>query len=567
MSQCAIYARYSSDKQSPLSIEDQVRKCREYAQRQGWQVLPNHIYSDEAVSGATDDRAGLKRLLAAATAPGRRFDVVLVDDTSRLSRKLADSLRIKEQLDFAGVRLVFVSQGIDSATEQAEVLLATHGIVDSLYIGELAKKVYRGVEGRALRGLHTGGRCFGYRNVPIEDPALKDTYGRPVIVGVRLVVDEAQAAIVRQIFTLYASGYSLKRIAKLLNAERVPSPQPQKGRISRSWCPSSLRTILHNQRYRGVVVWGKTRKLRSPSTGKRVYRRRAETEWVKVEAPEQRIVSEQLWQQAQGRIEQVKRLYGFDGPERKAGLLRSRAVGSQYLFSGLLKCGVCRANITIVAGRGRNHTSASYGCPMNALRGESVCSNSLRIRRDVLERELLAKLQEKVLREEVVEYTLERFEQELVKALDNLGGELEGMRRRKSELEEELCRLTAAVAELGHSPSLLEGIAERERELRGITDRLLESGPDSVRSRVKAIRSYVVSRLADLRGLLSADVTDVLALRAELSKHVQAITLHPDGRIYVASGTWDLLGAGRWERAGGQNRTAYAGLFRAALYR
>jgi site-specific DNA recombinase len=64
---CAVYARFSSEKQSPLSIEDQVRKCRDYAAQRGWSVLDPHIYSDEAISGATDDRFGLRRMLAAAT--------------------------------------------------------------------------------------------------------------------------------------------------------------------------------------------------------------------------------------------------------------------------------------------------------------------------------------------------------------------------------------------------------------------------------------------------------------------------------------------------------------------
>jgi DNA invertase Pin-like site-specific DNA recombinase len=177
---CAAYARYSIDKQNPLSISDQLRKCREFAASQGWDFLYAHTYVDEAVSGATDDRAGLAALLASAASPERPFDVVLVDDTSRLSRKLADSLRIFEQLKFASIRVIYVSQGIDTDSEQAELLLATHGIVDSLYIRELAKKVHHGVEGRALQGLHTGGRCFGYRSVPVEDSTRRDTYGRPL---------------------------------------------------------------------------------------------------------------------------------------------------------------------------------------------------------------------------------------------------------------------------------------------------------------------------------------------------------------------------------------------------
>ena len=50
---CAIYARYSSEKQSASSIEDQVRKCREYAAKNGWAVLDHNAYSDAAISGAS----------------------------------------------------------------------------------------------------------------------------------------------------------------------------------------------------------------------------------------------------------------------------------------------------------------------------------------------------------------------------------------------------------------------------------------------------------------------------------------------------------------------------------
>ena len=71
------------------------------------------------------------------------------------------------------------------------------------------------------------------------------------------------------------------------------------------------------------------------------------------------------------------------------------------------------------------------------------------------------------------------------------------------------------------------------------------------------------SRLTDLRGLLNRDAK---AARAEIARHVEKITLLPDGKVYIASGTWDLLGRGCYDGAGGQNRTGYARLFRAALY-
>jgi hypothetical protein len=67
-----------------------------------------------------------------------------------------------------GIRLIAVSQGIDSDNEQAQVLVTVHGMVDSLYVKELAKKTHRGLEGLVLRGQHAGGRCYGYDSAPVD---------------------------------------------------------------------------------------------------------------------------------------------------------------------------------------------------------------------------------------------------------------------------------------------------------------------------------------------------------------------------------------------------------------
>jgi site-specific DNA recombinase len=241
-------------------------------------VLDEHIYADEAISGATDDRTGLRGMLSAAKQKSRPIDVILCDDTSRLSRRLTDSLRIFEQMQALDIRIVFVAQGIDTTNEQAELLVATHGIVDSLYIKDLAKRTFRGVEHLALNGLHTGGRVFGYRRVPIQSITERDSYGRPKIEGVTLAVEPDQARTVHRIFERCAAGHSLKWIAIGLNDEGILSPQPQKGRIARSWCPSSVRYILHNERYRGVAFWGRTQKVRS-ETGRCIYRRKVESQW------------------------------------------------------------------------------------------------------------------------------------------------------------------------------------------------------------------------------------------------------------------------------------------------
>lgn len=154
---CAIYAR---DKQRPESIADQIYKCRRFAEQHGWVIAEEHIYFDEAVSGTSMEREGLKRLMIAATNPSPPFQCILIDDSSRLSRNLADTLNLYTELEFRGIRLVYVSQGLDSAGPDAELLLGVHGLIDSNYWRGLAQKTHRGLHGLARRGLFTGGALF-----------------------------------------------------------------------------------------------------------------------------------------------------------------------------------------------------------------------------------------------------------------------------------------------------------------------------------------------------------------------------------------------------------------------
>jgi site-specific DNA recombinase len=536
--QCAVYARYSSEKQNSLTIEQQVRKCREYAERHGFTVLDAQIYTDEAISGATDNRAGLQRLLAAATQKPRAFDVILVDDTSRLSRNMIDSLKIFEQLRFVNVRTIFVAQGIDTESEQAELLVTTHGIVDSLYLKDLKARTVRGVEQRAIEGLHTGGRVFGYRHVPIENSNKRDAHGRPVIEGVRLEVEPAQAATIKRIFERYAAGHSMKRIAIDMNNEGILSPQPQKGRVSQSWCQSSIHHILHNERYRGVVIWGKTYKLRSHETGKRIYRRKLQSEWRRTEIPAQRIISDKLWEAVQGRMRLVHDLYGTGA---KNGIRGGRAAGSPYLFTGLLKCSVCGGSVTIVSGQSRKREDSRYGCSMHAYRGPQICGNNLLVPRRSLEEQLLAGLQAKVLHPDVTEYTLRGFEEALAKAANSRRSGVSDLERRKATIEQQISNCTEAIADGQPSRFLIAKLCELERELETVAGTIVSSQPEAVRSCIRDTRRFVEVRQRDLRKLLNSEPR---IARAAIGKHVQKITLTPEGRAFIASGSWDLLGEG-----------------------
>ena len=94
---CAIYARYSSDLQRESSIEDQIRKCRALADLKGWRIEEAHVRKDHEISGAAlTGRTALASLLEDAKRSPRPFDRILIDDTSRLARNMADALKTVE---------------------------------------------------------------------------------------------------------------------------------------------------------------------------------------------------------------------------------------------------------------------------------------------------------------------------------------------------------------------------------------------------------------------------------------------------------------------------------------
>lgn len=278
---CAAYARYSDDRQSPASIQDQLRICREYARERGWEFLEEHVYVDRALSGAGTDRPAFMQLNTALSSSPPPFEVLLLDDTSRIGRNLSDTARFYENAKFRGFQVIAISQQIDSDCEQAETLMTVHGLVDSLYIKELGKKTHRGLVGKAIQGFHTGGRCFGYDNVKAGD-------------SVRLQINESEAAVVRRIFEMSADGSSLKSIARVLNGEQVPSPRPRSRKKYATWCPTAIREMLRREVYSGTIVWNRSRFVKEPGTNKRVKRLRPESEWQVVPKPELRIINEVL---------------------------------------------------------------------------------------------------------------------------------------------------------------------------------------------------------------------------------------------------------------------------------
>lgn len=238
----------------------------------------------------------------------------------------------------------------------------------------------------------------------------------------------------------------------------------------------------------------------------------------------------------------VEKLYDC-GPGRRPRL--GRTAGSQYLFSGLLECADCRGSITIVPGRWKLRDDSRYGCSMHAYRGDRVCTNNLLIARGVLETQLLAGLQAKILHPDVVEYTFASFEAELARSMNRQSGETATARRKLQELDAEIRNCTRAIASAGLSSFLRTRVAAEATDLetrhRDLSERLANSEPRVIKLRLRDARRFVESRLVNLQSMFSREPR---LARAAIAQHVQRITLKPCGRRYIASGVWDWLGGG-----------------------
>jgi DNA invertase Pin-like site-specific DNA recombinase len=545
---CAIYARFSSDLQRLTSIEDQLRRCREYAIQQGWSVVEEFVRCDEAKSAATlAGREALQSLLAASKPSPAPFDCLLVDDTSRLARYLPDVLSMNDRLQYNGVFIYAVAQRLDCREKTSRPLLTLHGMMDEQFLVSLGEKVHRGQEGRALKGFQPGGRCYGYRNVPIEDPTRSGKYGRFAISGVQLEINEDEAAVVQRIFEMYADGTSQAAIAKTLNAEGVLAPNPPRTRPVRAWCISSIFEMLRNERYRGIFVWNRTKKERNPETGRKTSRPRPESDWKRIDVPDWRIVSEELWNRVQGRKRFVNERFsgshlgGFNRSERSR----------RYIFSGFLVCGVCGSKMVIASGSGKRGY-VKYGCPSHRYRG--TCSNGLMIRQDRLEAQLIAGLTERISKPAIVEYALRRFHEQLQKRLRELQEQtlraadavsvLQGRRR---ELKAQANNIGEAIAKMGHSVTLLQQLAMIESEIERIDEQLaVANQPLDLAFSLESVRDFVSEKAFDLRTAFDFEPSKA---RQILANHLERLVLTPrdasDGPVYEVSGDIDLFGEDR----------------------
>jgi hypothetical protein len=292
--------------------------------------------------------------------------------------------------------------------------------------------------------------------------------------------------------------------------------------------------MLRRELYKGVDLWNRSKFVKVPGTNKRRSRPRPASEWKRRLMPELAIVSPELWDAVQNRFLLVGAVSQI---AVRKGLL-SRALTCPYLFSNLLKCGLCGSNLIIASGGGKK---PKYVCSGYLNRG--ICSNNLYIRQDELEERLLSRLRSELLEPDSINRAIEQFGRQLRSSLAGLSDDITEMRSRKEKLEHEIRNFALAIAESGHSRYILEEIADREKEISAITDRLLSAAPDSIQTKIEEMAAFVSDGIERLSEAFNEN--SPLA-KQELHSHLSAIRMFPtedgEGWYYIAEGTWDLLG-------------------------
>ena len=288
------YARVSSESDEQLnSLGNQITYYEDFIKRNlAWTFVPGYI--DEGLSGiSTKKRENFNRMVDEAAED--KFDLIITKEISRFARNTLDSIQYTRQLLNSGVGVFFQNDNINTFDEDSELRLSIMSSIAQDELRKLSSRVKFGHQQAIKQNVVLGNsRIFGYQK---EDK--------------RLVIDEEQAEMVRELFELYATDeYSMKQIETLfwekgyrnLNGNKIAH--------------STMSNMISNPKYKGYYVGNKV-KVVDMFTKKQKFLPPEEWVMFKDETGEivPAIVSEELWEAAntvlRRRSEDVKNRQGI----------------------------------------------------------------------------------------------------------------------------------------------------------------------------------------------------------------------------------------------------------------
>lgn len=333
----AIYNRLSEEDRDKLSKEDESRSIQNqksmlitYAMNQGWDIF--NIYSDDDYRGSDRNRPAFNQLLR--DAEDGKFNIVLCKSQARFTRELEMVEKIIHgQFVELGIRFIGVADNADTANRGNKKSRQINGLVNEWYLEDLSDNIKTVLTDHRKKGMHIGAFApYGYQ----KDPDQKG----------HLIIDPEAAAVVREVFQLYANGMGRTAIARSLNDRGIPNPTEYKRRkglkYKRSekqygslWKYFSITDMLSNEVYIGNMVQGKyeNRSYKSKHS-KPVPKER----WIRVEGTHEAIIDVELWEKVQQKMQ-----------ERT----KPMCTGEIGIFAGKTRCMYC--GYTLSSGKNRSY--------------------------------------------------------------------------------------------------------------------------------------------------------------------------------------------------------------------
>jgi DNA invertase Pin-like site-specific DNA recombinase len=434
MTTAAIYARKSTQQEGVAdeakSVTRQTELARAFAEQKGWTVDDAHVYIDDGVSGAMFDEArpALAALLVAVA--HREFSAVVTMDESRIGRDQYRAAYVLQQIHDAECETWYYQDNrrVEMDTATGKFMESVKGFASEMEREKAGARTREALRAKARAGFVAGSKLFGYTNVR---PAPK--------APVKREIDAEQAAVVKRIFERYAAGDGHLTIRDALNLDKIVGPRG-------AWASTTVRDVLQNEHYIGRVTWGKLKPVMRK--GKSINVAQPPSSWITIEAPELRIIPQDLWDKAQARREQARHAT----PRARNGRLMGRSSQadqrSEHVLSGFLKCGVCGGPIRIetqVRGpKAKQYHLREYLCATNHQRGAAGCENDTRVKKGIVESAVMAAIGAALSPERVTE-ALEVFLAERRARMGQRDERRTQIEREMTEIAKREARLVAAV--------------------------------------------------------------------------------------------------------------------------
>jgi site-specific DNA recombinase len=382
-----LYARVSTDEQarSGYSLAQQLEALREYAAREGYEVLEEVV--DPGQSGASLERPGMDRVRDLVSAGG--VSVVLAQDRDRIAREPAYHYLLRKEFEEHGCKIRALNDRGDDSPEGE----LTDGVLDQLAKYERAKIVERSRRGK-LRKAREGKVVAGHTpNYGFRYNASRDSYE----------VDEEKMAVVRRIFRMVAvEGKTTHGVARTLEREGVPNPGG-----GRYWYKRRIKMMILDDVYRPRTL-PEVDALVAPEVAARLdpdklygiwwfNRRRTTTTQVAVAGPEGRKYKKKSSVAYKEKNEWIAvpvcgsgiPLEWVDSARTAiAGYRSSSKLGGRFweLSGALMRCGVCKRAMEPVdryyrTRSGKKGVICYYRC-REANRRKEACPNNKSIRSD-----------------------------------------------------------------------------------------------------------------------------------------------------------------------------------------